>query len=153
MTRVQFFPEEAFYDYLVSEAKRQKISLSTYVLNTLKHATGYENNNETTENEAALALKVYEEVEAYINAQIEMSKSDPVVFEFDLLRASPTFSSFPMVDGSRPNPKRGRFGRYFAKALPDLPYGNYTTRALTVSGKPKKSANNSAVYQVCYSKQ
>lgn len=139
MSRIQFYPDKDLLNALNKDATELGVAVSMLVTDILKRHYGLV--PETSLSETELNSKVFKEIKTYID-----SKSPGE--EFDLVRASKTFSEIEMTYSGRPSTLRAKIGKNFAKAAGQHhEFLNVEVIRLN-DGKIKRNQNNAAVYQI-----
>ncbi len=136
MQRVQFYPSADLANILETEAKKNGVSVSTFVTDLLNEYYELAQKNRPTI--TRLTTTVLKEVEEYIN------KSKAPI-EFDLNTASKTYREIAMTCGKKPSTVRASIGRSFGGKIGKVPFSN--VRQCLVNGKNKLSSNNALVYE------
>jgi Holliday junction resolvasome RuvABC ATP-dependent DNA helicase subunit len=135
MQRVQFYPSTALANILESEAKKNGVSVSTFVTDLLNEYYGLNTNSRSITQLTAIVLK---EVEDYI-------KNTHGTIEFDLNTASSTYRTIEMTCAGKPKTVRASIGRSFASKVGTNPFAN--VRQCKINGKNKLSINNALMYE------
>jgi hypothetical protein len=136
MERIQIYPDAVLSQEIKKDAARLGVTVSMLVSDILKRHYRLVPENALSDSE--LTAKVFEDVKSFI--------SDKNVTEFDLNKASKTFSTIDMVYGGRPSTIRAKIGKEFAKKI-----GNGDFALVTVkkrNGKIARSVNNAAIYEL-----
>lgn len=136
MQRIQFYPSATLADILDAEAKKNGVSISTFITDLLNDYYGLTKKN--TPNITHLSAIVLREVEDYL-------KKANSRIEFDLLSASPTYRNIDMTCGKKPSAVRASIGRSFASKIGRAPFAN--VRKYRVNGVQQLSVNNALLYE------
>lgn len=139
--RVQFFPGPKLEAKLNAEAASQGVKVSVLVVDALNKYYGLVGPN--TKTEAQLEKEVLDEIAAYI------ANPDNDVTEFDLNKASTTYTQIDMTYAGKPRVVKARIGKTFAKEI-GLP-GRFekVEQVRLKNGKPKRTVGNrAALYHI-----
>ena len=138
MSRVQFYPDKDLLKALDKDARRYGVTMSMLVNDLLKRHYGLV--PETSLSETELNSIIFQEIKGFI----ESKKTGE---EFDLLRASKTFSEIEMTYSGRPSTIRAKIGKNFAKAVGHHPDFK-EVEVVKINDKIKRNLNNAAIYRI-----
>ena len=135
MQRIQFYPSTTLASILGTEAKKNGVSISTFVTDLLNEYYGLTMKNTPTITQ--LTATVLSEVEEYLKT----NGRSP----FDLNSASQTYRDIDMTCGKKPSTVRASIGRSFASKIGKAPFAN--VRKYVVNEEQQLSVNNALLYE------
>lgn len=139
--RIQFFPGPELETKLTTEAASQGVNIGILVVDALNKYYGLVGPNMKTE--AQLEKEVLDEIAAYVAEPKNANK------EFDLNKASTTYTQIDMTYAGKPRVVKARIGKTFAKEV-GLP-GRFESveQVVLANGKPKRTVGNrAALYRI-----
>ncbi len=139
--RIQFFPGPELEAKLHSEAASQGVSVSTLVDDALNKYYGLVGPN--TKTQAQLEADVLNETAAYVANPANAGT------EFDLNKASTTYTEIDMSYAGKPATVRARIGKAFAKEIGKPGRFEKVEQVFQENGTPKKTVSNRAsIYRI-----
>lgn len=136
--RIQFYPSSELEHKLETESTALGVNVSALVNDILNKHYGLIPPNTLTDVE--IEQKVFDELRVYVkNAQIDD--------EFDLNKASVTYSKIDMVYAGKPRILKAKLGKKFAGVIKTDDFDN--VEQVLINGKPKRTVGNrAAIYRI-----
>src|SRR5690554_3941305 len=142
--RIQFYPSTNLEQKLNDEAKKLAVNVSTLVNDLLNKHYGLL--PATSLSNSELEKKVIEELASYV------SNPSNAGTEFDLNKASETYSKIEMVYSGKPRSVKAQIGRKFNNKLVGVePFSD--VHQVRINNKPKLTVSNRAAIYVISKKE
>lgn len=136
--RIQFYPSADLENELLSHSKSLGVNISSLVVDILNKHYGLIPPNSLSDIE--IEKKVFDELKEYVK---KASTND----EFDLNKASATYTKIDMVYAGKPLILKAKLGRKFAKIVGSGDFTNVVP--VYVNGKIKRTVGNrAAIYKI-----
>lgn len=134
--RIQFYPTPEQEAKLIGDAAKQGVSISVLLIDILNKYYSLVGPNKKTE--AQLEKEVLDEVANFV--------SDPanIGTEFDLNKASTTYTQIDMTYAGKPKVVKARIGKTFAKEVGKPGRFSKVEQIVLPNGNPKRTVGNRA---------
>lgn len=139
--RVQFYPTERQVEKLTSEAEKQGVSISVLLTDIVNKYYGLVEPNAKTE--AQLEIEVLNEIAEYVSDEKNTGT------EFDLNKASKTYTEIDMTYEGKPKIVKARIGKKFAKEIGKPGRFSKVQQVFLPNGNLKRTVGNrAAIYHI-----